>query len=291
MPILPSQFQFFDRAANGLAISRSSDMAWEGVAEDDALAEKLACAETWRFYPPRRSTSVFRPYTLDWFRDIEKRRYARHGQWITRLLEFHRHHGETVLGLGDGLGTDWVRYTECGADFYYCNSSAEMVAIVKRNFDLRGLSGRFIHSKPTDIPLLSGSIDVICLSFLSAQWSLPLDLLVAEIFRLLKPGGKLIAVLPAKYNSTYWQNILFPWKNLLAGSGNDPSFHWSDRSVRKLLAAFAISKIQKRHLRRADLPHVWRWMLLPYLERFMGRFLIVKSFKPLAQPVCVPLAA
>ena len=50
------------------------------------------------------------PYTLQWFLDIESHRHGKEGRWIPRLLEFAKHSGETLLGLGNGLGTDWLQY-------------------------------------------------------------------------------------------------------------------------------------------------------------------------------------
>ena len=55
------------------------------------------------------------PYTLQWFLDIESHRHGRRGRWIPRLLEFAKHSGDTLLGLGNGLGTDWLQYARHGA--------------------------------------------------------------------------------------------------------------------------------------------------------------------------------
>ncbi len=55
-------------------------------------------------------------------------------------------------------------------------------------------------------------------------------------------------------------------------------------TVRELRAAFATFhdvRVFKRHLRRSEMPYLWRWMFLPMAERLMGRFLVVKAFKPL----------
>ena len=46
---------------------------------------------------------------------------------------------------------------------------------------------------------------------------------------------------------------------------------------------FVEHRTHKRHLRRSDLPHVWRWLPLPVLERMLGRMLVHKAFKPLAR--------
>src|SRR5438552_4907666 len=40
------------------------------------------------------------PYSLQWFLTIEDQRHNRRGRWIPRLLEFSKHNGDTLLGLG-----------------------------------------------------------------------------------------------------------------------------------------------------------------------------------------------
>src|SRR5688572_26837393 len=56
------------------------------------------------------------PYSLQWFLNIENQRHSRQGRWLPRLLEFAKHAGETLLGLGNGLGTDWLQYARHGAE-------------------------------------------------------------------------------------------------------------------------------------------------------------------------------
>jgi len=49
----------------------------------------------------------------------------------------------------------------------------------------------------------------------------------------------------------------------------------------RFLDAFAEHKVSKRHLRRLYLPHLWRFLPLPVMERLCGQYLILKAFKPL----------
>src|SRR5712691_2842584 len=93
------------------------------------------------------------PYTLQWFLNIENQRHSRQGRWIPRLLEFAKHSGETLLGLGNGLGTDWLQYARHGAGVVVCSPSTEQLGLTRRNFELRGLSDRFLHATPTSLPL------------------------------------------------------------------------------------------------------------------------------------------
>lgn len=72
------------------------------------FAQKLYAFEA--LQPPAASVAPAaetEPYSLQWFLDIESHRHSRHGRWIPKLLEFAKHSGETLLGLGHGLGTDW----------------------------------------------------------------------------------------------------------------------------------------------------------------------------------------
>src|SRR5206468_12960609 len=105
------------------------------------------------------------PYTLQWFLDIEHLRHHRYARWLPSCLEFNKHAGETLLGLGVGLGTDWVQYARHGADVIACCPFGEQLALVRRNFELRGLSaGGYLHASPTALPLETASIDVACVS-------------------------------------------------------------------------------------------------------------------------------
>ena len=57
---------------------------------------------------------------------------------------------------------------------------------------------------------------------------------------------------------------------------------FSGRALRLLFDRFVEHRTHKRHLRRADVPHLWRWLPLPVLERVLGRVLVLKAFKPLS---------
>jgi ubiquinone/menaquinone biosynthesis C-methylase UbiE len=112
-----------------------------------------------------------------------------------------------------------------------------------------------------------------------------------ELYRVLKPGGKVLVLLPARYDVEFWCSCL-PWYgrkhpdnvSLPPGGPWPPppsSRRFSARQVRQLFGRFIEHRIHKRHLRRSDLPHLWRWCPLPLLERWMGRLLVLKAFKPL----------
>jgi SAM-dependent methyltransferase len=256
------------------------------------FAERLYVGESLAPIPPPPTGEAAEPYTLQWFLNIEDQRHSRHGRWIPKVLEFAKHEGETLLGMGNGLGTDWIQYARHGASVVVCSAAAGQLELIRRNFELRGLSGRFLHAAPEALPLETASIDVACLSSLLPD---PCNAkVVEEVYRVLKPGGKVLAVTPAKYDVDYWYRVFFPLVLWLRGQKTEDAMagpRFSARRLKKLFAPFVEHRVSKRHLRRSEVPHLWRILPLPLLQRLLGRVLVLKAFKPVAAAKSVRLAA
>jgi len=231
------------------------------------------------------------PYTLQWFLNIENQRHSRHARWIPRLLEFAKHSGETLLGLGSGLGTDWLQYARHGAQVVVCSPSIHQLALIRRNFELRGLQGRFCHAPPMHLPLGTATIDVACISGLLHEVADPLPA-VNEIYRVLKPGGKVLAVTSARFDVDFWYHLCFPWQAwLLRKKAKPDTVQFTARGLRRLFGQFVEHRIHKRHLSRSDVPHIWRWVPRSVLERICGKVLVLKAFKPLSAAMGTHMAA
>jgi ubiquinone/menaquinone biosynthesis C-methylase UbiE len=208
-------------------------------------------------------------------------------------LEFAKHSGETLLGLGNGLGTDWLQYARHGAKVIVCSPSADQLALIRRNFELRALTGRFVHAPPASLPLENASIDVVCLSSLLPEIDNP-EAIVDEVYRVLKPGGKVLAVTAARYDVDYWSGRCFPWRRWfgrVAVTDAAQPVRFSRRQLRRLFSRFTEHRIHKRHLRRTETPHLCRLIPMSILERLMGHVLVLKAFKPLSTAIPTQLAA
>lgn len=276
-----------------MAPPASLEHALQAQATSDDLADELFASESLNFYARSpRSGDGPEAFSLQWFLDIEHRRLTRHGAWLSRLLEFKKHTSETVLGIGNGLGTDWIQYARHGANVLACSPSSNRLALVRRNFELRGLGARFMNGTVEQLPVDNACIDVVCVS----SWLEPVVnpvKAVAELYRILKPGGKVLAMCPAKYDVRYWLRVLAPWGRWWRGQQhyNFPAPPISARRLRKLFAPFVEHRVYKRQLRRREIPIAWRILPLNFLQRLLGRMLIVKAFKPLSAAIPVPLAA
>jgi SAM-dependent methyltransferase len=261
-----------------------SGLAVQGPHQGVDFAERLYTTEALEPPPSAvRKLEQAEPYSLQWFLNIETLRHTRQGRWIPRLLEFSKHAGETLLGLGHGLGTDWLQYARHGASVVVCSPSTSQLALVRRNFELRNLAGRFVHAIPANLPLEPASIDVACVVGLLETVEQP-QTVIDEIYRVLKPGGKVVAVAPAAFDVDFWERCAFFWKRWWKRkkAPRDGATRFSGRTLRRLFGRFVEHRVQKRHLRRAEVPHLWRWLPLAVLERLMGHVLVLKAFKPLS---------
>jgi SAM-dependent methyltransferase len=288
-----------------MADSYSSKLQlWEGWVPSRLKAQPPDCGLAGPHYPAQFAERLFaaealqalrghpegaEPFSLQWFLGAENVRLGRHGRWVPQLLEFAKHGGEVLLGLGNGLGTDWAQYARNGAEVVACSPSAEQLALVRRNFELRGLGGAFLHASPTALPLETATIDVACVSNLLHEVEEP-QAVVEEVYRVLKPGGKVLALTPARYDVDFWRRCCLPWYAWRKPQG-PAGARYSGRGLRRLFGRFVEPRVYKRHLRRAEVPHLWRWLPLPLLERLYGHFLVIKAFKPLSAATAVQMAA
>jgi SAM-dependent methyltransferase len=102
--------------------------------------------------------------------------------------------GETVLDLGSGGGLDVLlsaRRVAPGGIAYGLDASSDMLTLARANADQAGIvNARFLQGRIEDIPLPDGHVDVVisnCVINLSGDK----PRVLAEAFRVLKPGGRL----------------------------------------------------------------------------------------------------
>src|SRR5262249_20134965 len=103
-----------------------------------------------------------------------------------------------------------------------------------------------------------------------------------------KPGGKVLAVTPAKYDVDFLYRTCCFWRRWLGGGTRRPDpepVRFSARGLRRLFGRFVEHRVHKRQLRRSEVPHVLRWLPLPLLERLLGHVHVIKAFKPLSAAI------
>jgi SAM-dependent methyltransferase len=234
--------------------------------------------------PPsvRRGRREFEPFSAAWFDELEQKRYHRHGAWLVGALEFGRHPGESVLVLGCGMGTDAVRYARTGSNVTVAAAPGEYPHLVRDNFARHGLPVDFATAEGPYLPFPDSSFDIVAWNALYDPAG-PDPTRVSEIYRVLRPGGKVIGLFPARYDAKFWQDVLLPLRRLWFRGPAEPTTapKATARRLRHAFDRFAEPRVAKRHLRRGELPHAWRVFPLVLTERWMGRVLVFKAKKPI----------
>ena len=104
------------------------------------------------------------------------------------------HPGETVLDLGSGGGLDVLlsaRRVAPGGTAYGLDASRDMLALARANAAAAGVANaRFLHGHIEEIPLPDGHVDVV-ISNCVINLSTDKPHVLAEAFRVLRPGGRL----------------------------------------------------------------------------------------------------
>lgn len=213
------------------------------------------------------------PFTFEWYLALEQARYGCHAGWLADFLGFHRHPGETVLFLGRTLGTDGIQFARHGAKVIISHSVWADLEWARRNFSQRNIAASFVHAQPNRLPLARNSVDVVVLSpSLLEEGSLGAS--VAEALRVLRPGGKLLAILPAG------RPIRWAW--MRRGQELPVRRRATPRLVREMFANCVQVRVKQRHLRTRNLLWFVRWLPRSWLERLVGDFLLCKGFKPIS---------
>ena len=144
---------------------------------------------------------------LAFFMGIEATRYGEQPH-IRDVAQFDRFEGRRVLEIGCGVGTDGAQFARAGADYFGVDLTDAAVALASENFALRGLSGTFQRVNAEALPFPEASFDHVY-SFGVIHHTVQPEKIVAEIRRVLKPGGTFSVMLYNRTSANYYLQILF----------------------------------------------------------------------------------
>jgi SAM-dependent methyltransferase len=163
--------------------------------------------EYWNGGPCDSELSDRTRLSRDYFLDIERQRYELQPH-ILDVLSKIDWRGKRVLEIGSGLGTDARTIIGKGGDYTGINidqASTEATAQALRAFSL---PGRALQRDATSLDFSDGAFDVVY-SFGVLHHIPAAGAAVAEIHRVLKPGGELLVMLYNRTSVNYAVEIMF----------------------------------------------------------------------------------
>lgn len=158
--------------------------------------------------------------------------------------------GKDVLEIGCGSGVHAKLLAEAGARLTAVDLTPTAVEMTRRRLELHGLEGTTLEADAESLPFPDRSFDFVW-SWGVIHHSADTDRVIAEIARVLRPGGRLAFMVYHRSSITFWINYVL-FRGVLQGGllherPNELAHRWSDGVIAR--------HYTRRSLTRALAPH------------------------------------
>lgn len=236
----------------------------------------------------------------EYFDAIDYYRYQVYSPWIKDLVDFNGFTGKRLLEIGCGTGTDLVQFARGGAMVTGVDLTPRSIEIARQRFKVFDLSGDFAIGDAESLTFPDETFDVVY-SFGVLHHTPGTETAVDEVYRVLRPGGRVIVMLYNRSSLWYWARLVL-MRGLLRGelftnttgellskyveyteTGGRPLVKaYSRGEARRLFKRFGEIRVQVEQLNRSDLKLLGRIVperCVRWLARRFGWNLIVTAVK------------
>ena len=142
----------------------------------------------------------------DYFRQYRKLRYET--EWhIPLLIPFSELNNKKVLEIGCGNGADGAMFAINGALYTGVDLTETAIEATKKHFEIEGLNGVFQVENVEKLSFSDQCFDLVYSYGVLHHTPNP-DVAIGEIFRVLKPGGKVIVMIYNRQSFNYFIRIM-----------------------------------------------------------------------------------
>lgn len=240
------------------------------------------------------------PGTRAYYDAIERFRYDVYAPWMKETIGFERYGGKRVLEVGCGTGTDLLQFARAGALVTGVDLTPQSIAITRDKFRAYGFDGEFAVADAESLNFPDGKFDVVY-SFGVLHHTPDTGGAIAEMHRVLKPGGEAVVMLYNRSSLFYWLSIILK-RGIMRGqlltrspseimsrcveyteTGGRPLVKAYTRSeALRLFSGFARCTIEVRQLTREELRLIGRLVPEWAFQRLARRFgwnLVIRAVK------------
>jgi len=147
----------------------------------------------WQAHPCGTKFSDAEMGTPEFFERVEAHRYTK--EWhIPEAADFAGARGLRVLEIGCGMGTDGAQFAQAGAHYTGIDLTEAAIELARKRFELSGLEGEFRVADAEHLDFADNSFDRVY-SHGVLHHTPDTARAVAEIHRVLKPGGRAAVML------------------------------------------------------------------------------------------------
>jgi ubiquinone/menaquinone biosynthesis C-methylase UbiE len=220
----------------------------------DGASVKDRVRSYWHESPNGSTLTSAAAGTAEFYAEIERARYAAE-PFIPTFADFDGARGKTVLEIGIGVGTDFVRFARAGAVVTGVDLTERSVALVRQRLADEGLQGRVQVADAEALPFESQSFDrVYSWGVLHHTPNTPRA--IREAVRVLRPGGELCVMLYARHSwfaYAVWARFALlrgrPWQTLAdvlhAHMESEGTTAYTKRELTRLFAGLEQLRIDK----------------------------------------------
>jgi len=141
--------------------------------------------------------------TPGFFQELDQYRYDKLN-YLPRLVHFSSYKGKNLLEVGCGAGIDLVRFAREGANVTGIDLSKIAIDLAYKNFMQSGLNADLFVMNGECMQFADNMFDVVYAHGV-LQYTADTEKMIAEIHRVLRPGGEAIMMV---YNKNSWLNLM-----------------------------------------------------------------------------------
>ncbi|MGW8182000.1 MAG: class I SAM-dependent methyltransferase, partial [bacterium] len=177
--------------------------------------------------------------TEQFFRDLKSYRDEKQ-VYLSRIIDFEGFEKKKVLELGCGMGFDVIRFVARGALVTGVDLSTRAVRLAKKNLAYFETPADVLVMNGEELQFTGDSFDVVY-SYSVLHFTPDPKRMVAEIHRVLRPGGTAILMV---YNRYSWLVPLSKLTGVKLQHSNAPVFrNYSQREFKELLGPFQTVRV------------------------------------------------
>ncbi len=227
--------------------------------------------------------------SLSFFRAARQFRYNQYGPWFKRIIDFEQYHDQDILEIGVGIGSDHFSLAIQSNRMTALDLSKKHLRLTSRHLHLEKLSTSPVFGDAESMPFADESFD-LAYSFGALHHTPDIQAAIAEVYRILRPGGEAVITLYHRDSWFFWLQTICHnglvkggllrkgWRQLLSeieyrkdNESVQPIVHvYSKKQLRSLFNAFDSMSISSCHV---EMSHFSFFYLLAryFSEKVLGK--------------------
>ena len=175
------------------------------ISSTDNTELKERVRQFWQEHPCGTKFADALPGSRRFYELVEEHRYTK--EWhIPAAAGFAATKGLRVLEIGCGLGTDGAQFAQAGADYTGIDLTDAAIELAQKRFELFKLPGTFQTDDAERLSFPNDSFDLVY-SHGVLHHTPDIKAAIAEIHRVLRPGGRAEVMLYHRNSYNYRVNI------------------------------------------------------------------------------------